>query len=109
MTHFQELFIKNLRFYRKKRGLSQLDLSEKIEISPNYLNAVENGKNFPSPEVVQAITEILDILPYHLFLESPVKIPPCDDAEKTRMIQELADIKQKLVREIDDIIQKYNS
>ena len=53
MTHFQQIFIQNLRFYRTRAGFSQLAFSEKIGLSPNYLNAVENGKNFPSAEVIQ--------------------------------------------------------
>ena len=69
MTHFQNVFIQNLRFFRSERKLSQLKLSELVNITPNYLNAVENGKNFPSPEVIQRIIEVLDILPYQLFLE----------------------------------------
>jgi len=61
-----------LRFWRKKRGISQQKLSEMVNISPNYLNAVENGKNFPSPEVIQHISDILELLPYQLFLEHPI-------------------------------------
>ena len=63
MTHFQEIFIKNLRFFRNKLGFSQLEFSEKIGLSPNYLNAVENGKNFPSVEVIQKIIDDLGIMP----------------------------------------------
>jgi len=70
MTHLQQLFIQNLRIYRTKAGFSQLEFSEKIGISPNYLNAVENGKNFPSPEVLQKMIDSLNILPYQLFLNS---------------------------------------
>ena len=109
MTHFQELFIRNLRFFRKRKGISQVELSEKIAISPNYLNAVENGKNFPSPEVIQAIINSLEIMPYHLFLEMPLKISSNNETKDTQLIQELINIKQILVKEIDDIIQKRSS
>ena len=71
MTHFQMKFIENLRFWRKKRGLSQQKLSEMVNVSPNYLNAVENGKNFPSPEVIQQVSDVLELMPYQLFLENP--------------------------------------
>ena len=103
MTHFQEVFIENLRFWRKKKGISQLKLSELINISPNYLNAVENGKNFPSPEVIQNIIDILDILPYQLFLEY---------AEEPRqmlntIVPELNEIKQRFIKEINDLIEKH--
>ena len=104
MTHVQELFIENLRFWRKKRGISQLKLSEMVNISPNYLNAVENGKNFPSPEVIQNILNILEILPYQLFLEYPAEtpVPPVNT-----VISDLIEIKQRLISEINNLIQKY--
>ncbi|MDR0503467.1 MAG: helix-turn-helix transcriptional regulator [Treponema sp.] len=111
MTHFQELFIRNLRFYRKKKGISQQAFSEKISVSPNYLNAVENGKNFPSPEVIQAIISSLEILPYQLFLEECSASFSNDssfsgDLKNTMVIQELTDIKQKLIKELDGVIGK---
>ncbi|MDR2953002.1 MAG: helix-turn-helix domain-containing protein [Treponema sp.] len=102
MTHFQTKFIENLRFLRKKRGISQLKLSEMINISPNYLNAVENGKNFPSPEVIQHISESLEVMPYQLFLENPAKETP-----ESMMIFNLLKRKQKFLDEIKDIIKKY--
>ena len=102
MTHFQKLFIENLRFWRKKRGISQLKLSEMVNISPNYLNAVENGKNFPSPEIIQHISDILELMPYQLFLEHPV-----EEAAAGMVISDLIVIKQRLIKEINDLIQKY--
>jgi transcriptional regulator with XRE-family HTH domain len=108
MTHFQELFIKNLRFFRKKTGSSQLLFSEKIGISPNYLNAVENGKNFPSPDVIQTISDTLGIQPYQLFLEEPIETGAGKNRKKELLVQDLIKIKQKLVSEIDTIIKKYD-
>jgi transcriptional regulator with XRE-family HTH domain len=104
MTHFQKIFIENLRFWRKKCGISQLKLSEMVNISPNYLNAVENGKNFPSPEVIQNISDSLEILPYQLFLEYPAETasPPVNT-----IALELMGVEQRLVKEINDLIQKY--
>ncbi|MDR2941183.1 MAG: helix-turn-helix domain-containing protein [Treponema sp.] len=102
MTAFQRIFIENLRFWRKKREISQLKLSEMINISPNYLNAVENGKNFPSPEVIQSIIEALNVLPYQLFLEYPAEETPVNT-----VVSDLLFIKQRIIKEINDIIQKY--
>lgn len=101
MTHVQELFIKNLRFLRNKNNLTQLAFSERIGISPNYLNAVEKGKNFPSPEVLQKIADELNILPYELFLETP------ESEEQTSKNQ----IVEKILRDIElnftEMIDKY--
>ena len=103
MTHFQKLFIDNLRFWRKKRGISQLKLSEMVNISPNYLNAVENGKNFPSPEIIQHISDILELMPYQLFLEHPVEEVPAAG----KVLSDLMVIKQRFEKEINELIQKY--
>jgi transcriptional regulator with XRE-family HTH domain len=110
MTHFQEIFIRNLRFLRRKREISQLKFSELIDISPNYLNAIENGKNFPSPEVIQAMSDALEVLPYQLFLEEPVERDPQDKpGMKEILIQDLVHIKQRFNNEIDELIRKYDT
>ncbi|MGN0729056.1 helix-turn-helix domain-containing protein [Treponema sp.] len=107
MTHFQEVFIKNLRFYRTEAGFSQLAFSEKINLSPNYLNAVENGKNFPSPDVIQNILDVLHLMPYQLFLENP------DISEKStsnqKLIQIANELKQKISFEIDETVIKFSN
>jgi transcriptional regulator with XRE-family HTH domain len=107
MTHFQDVFIRNLRFYRTKKAISQLKFSVMIDVSPNYLNAVENGKNFPSPEVIQRISDTLEISPYQLFLEHPVNLSGALPGEEIVLIQELSQIRQKFVKDIDGIIEKY--
>jgi transcriptional regulator with XRE-family HTH domain len=108
MTHVQELFTENLRFWRKKKRISQLKLSEMVNLSPNYLNAVENGKNFPSPEVIQHLSDCLEILPYQLFLEYPTENPEGMAALPVNtVVSELIGIEQRLVKEINELIQKY--
>jgi transcriptional regulator with XRE-family HTH domain len=73
-----------------------------VNISPNYLNAVENGKNFPSPEVIQHISDILELMPYQLFLENHA-----EEAAVGAVISDLIVIKQRLAKEINELIQKY--
>ncbi len=113
MTHIQKLFIQNLRYYRTKAGFSQLSFSEKINLSPNYLNAIENGKNFPSLEVMQKIVDTLDLLPYQLFLEFPdssSSIVYGKEENKTaaEIVQVAVDLKQKFTNQIDSIIEMYS-
>ena len=107
MTDFQRVFIQNLRFLRNEKGLSQMKLSELIDVSPNYQNAIENGKNFPSPEVIQRIIDALGILPYQLFLEYPGIPIIKKQNEKSMLLQELTYLKQQFIQEFDKAIQKY--
>ena len=107
MTNFQRVFIQNLRFIRSQKELSQMKLSEMIDVTPNYLNAVENGKNFPSPDVIQRIIEALNILPYQLFLEFPGDLKIEKYRKKDILLQELTYIKQQFIRDFDKIMEKY--
>jgi len=107
MTHIQKLFIQNLRFYRSEKNISQIQLSEQVFITPNYLNAVENGKNFPSLEVLQRIIDVLEILPHQLFLEYPEMQKIINQEEKKIMLQELTDLRQKINQEFEKTIHKY--
>ena len=84
-----------------------MKLSELVNISPNYLNAVENGKNFPSLDVLQRIIDVLDVLPYQLFLEHPGKTKTAKHSEGSALFQELTYLKQQINREFDKTIQKY--
>ena len=102
MTHIQQIFIQNLRSYRTRAGFSQLIFAEKIGLSPNYLNAVENGKNFPSAEVIQKIVDVLALLPYQLFLESPL---PNSQGTKNDVVQLASKLKQIVVRQVDEFIE----
>lgn len=99
VTHLQERFIANLRYYRTHRSLSQAAFSKKVGISPNYLNAVENGKNFPSPEVLQKMADELDVMPYELFLESTDKA----DSD-TKLEQVLSALKDRMCSLFDNAV-----
>lgn len=103
MTHLQDLFIRNLRFFRTQKGFSQLVFSEKINVSPNYLNAVENGKNFPSPEVLQKIVDALGIFPYQLFLENP---SPQVDSHAEEISQAITELKSRTLKIFDEFLEK---
>ena len=107
MTHIHKLFVQNLRFFRNEKRMSQIQLSEMVNITPNYLNAVENGKNFPSPEVLQRIIDILEILPYQLFLEHPNGLESINKNDKSILVQELTHLKQSFNNEFEKTIQKY--
>ena len=60
-------FINNLKYFRKLKNVRQLDLALEIGKSYNYINSVENGKYFPSPETIEQIADFLGIEPMQLF------------------------------------------
>ncbi len=65
----REIFRQNLRYYRKKQGLTQEALSEKIGLNPKYITNIESQSKFPSAETIDAIAAALNIPPSQLFAE----------------------------------------
>jgi transcriptional regulator with XRE-family HTH domain len=64
---FQELFIINLKDFRKSRKISQEKLAELCESSQTYIAEIEVGKKFPSPDMIERIASALEIESYCLF------------------------------------------
>jgi transcriptional regulator with XRE-family HTH domain len=64
---FQELFITNLKDFRKSRKISQAKLAEMCASSQAYIAEIEVGKKFPSPDMIERIASVLDIESYCLF------------------------------------------
>lgn len=57
---------KRIKEARRKLGLSQFELSERLDISPKYLSRIETGYQTPSLEIMllisKTLNESLDIL-----------------------------------------------
>jgi len=68
---FQEIFIRNLKHLRKTQKISQLKLAEMCESSQRYIAAIEVGKRFPSPPMIERIAAALKIESYYLFQNKP--------------------------------------
>lgn len=68
MYQIKKLLGTKIKTIRNQKGITQEYFAEKIGISPRSVSFIENGKNYPSPETLSAICEVLDIEPYKLFL-----------------------------------------
>lgn len=100
----QETFIKNLKFYRKQKSVSQKDLSIALDKGFNYINSIECGVSFPPPQVVDQIARILAIEPEILFSKTgcPENIK---DTEKANISPSLKDeLIQSVTHEIERIL-----
>ena len=57
----------NISFYRKDRGLTQLQLAEKLEIDRSHMSAIELATVGVSLDVIFRICDVLNINPKDLF------------------------------------------
>ena len=70
----QELFIANLKEYRKLRRFSQLKLAEECGSSQTYIAEIEVGKKSPSLDMVERIAAALGVESWLLFRNEPMKV-----------------------------------
>lgn len=66
----RKIFGENVRYYRKKAGLSQEQLAEKLEITPGHLGIIERGAKFASYKLLEKMIEVLNVNPSNLFYSS---------------------------------------
>ena len=78
----QELFIVNLKAYRKIRGFSQMNLADLCDTSYGYIGEIEAGKRFPSVNMIERIAGALGIESWHLFMNEPLASSSPDGAKK---------------------------
>lgn len=90
---------KNIRRISREKGLSQLQLSSKANVSVAFINAIENAQKWVSDNTLEKICEALEVKPYELFLTEDI------EDEELKMI---ANNHEKLITDIKDIIKKYS-
>jgi transcriptional regulator with XRE-family HTH domain len=99
--NLQELFIANLKEYRKLRKISQLELAEECESAQTYISELEKGKKSPSLLMVERIASALGIEAVYLFK----KEPPAEGRQRLSYTQkqEMAErMRSALAKIIDD-------
>jgi transcriptional regulator with XRE-family HTH domain len=81
----------NIKQYRKKIGLSQLMLSERLDVSPNFLGSVETGKKWVSPNTLVKLANALNIEVYQLFKPLETDDEPAALPDVTAVIEKYID------------------
>jgi transcriptional regulator with XRE-family HTH domain len=63
----KQVFIRNLKEFRKKEGLSQMKFAEFCNTTTSYIGHIETERKFPSMEMIEKMANVLRIEPYQLF------------------------------------------
>ncbi|WP_461255667.1 helix-turn-helix domain-containing protein [Treponema sp. R80B11-R83G3] len=69
-ANIKEILAANLRETRRKKGLTQEKLAEMANISLRYLAMLELRNSFPSGEMLEKLSDALDIQAFQLFYPS---------------------------------------
>ena len=78
-------FSENLKYYRKQKGLTQLELAEKLHAHQTNCCKWESGKCYPKVSVLMRICEVLEVTPNQLLGYEPEDI----EVKFDRVVEEL--------------------
>ena len=97
--NIRALFSRNIKRLRNNAKLSQISLAAEADLAHNFINDIENGKKWVSPETIAKLSKALKAEPYEFFLSdskwdtqmSEIFSTYFDDMEKvqTRMLADL--------------------
>jgi len=73
MTNIKKHLGLNIKNYRINSGISQAKLAEMADMATNYLGLIENGKKFPSSEMIGRIASALGKDTTDLFILEPIE------------------------------------
>ncbi|MDR2738230.1 MAG: helix-turn-helix domain-containing protein [Treponema sp.] len=94
---------KNLKRFRAKRKLSQLQLAVKAGLTHNFINDLENGKKWLSPKTLGKLSKVLVMEPYQFFV--PEALLPVQAA--TALIERIDDMTDDYLQMVKDIKAHY--
>jgi transcriptional regulator with XRE-family HTH domain len=92
MTDLRRVLASNMKFYRKRLGITQAKLAEKADITENYIAMVETGKRFPSVNILERIAKALQKDTVELF------------SLKQENFQKKGALKTKILTDIETIL-----
>ena len=73
MTNIRKHLGSNIKQYRINLGISQAKLAEMADMATNYLGLIENGKKFPSAEMIERIAVALGKDSIDLFVVASIQ------------------------------------
>jgi transcriptional regulator with XRE-family HTH domain len=94
MANIREILSKNIKKYRQKLGITQSELAELADISPNFIGMIEQKRKFAAPEVLDRIAAALKIETSELFID------------KLNTPEEMEQVYQKIGKNIDQLIRE---
>jgi transcriptional regulator with XRE-family HTH domain len=105
-TEVRQILSFNIKLFRKRKGLSQARLAEKMKISTNYLSDIETGRGWVSPLSLAKLAGALEIEVFELF--SPPKNTPMDaSAVMNRCLDDLSSsLIESFEKSLDNTIKK---
>jgi transcriptional regulator with XRE-family HTH domain len=101
MAQPRDIFARNLKENRRRCGLSQEKLAERVNVSTHHIAMIELARNFPTSELMERIASVLNVKIQELFAESH---SPHEEWKQLR--REIRDDMKQL---LDEFVKKTNA
>jgi transcriptional regulator with XRE-family HTH domain len=100
----QDVFIANMRKYRKQAGFTQENLAELCDTEPAYIGQIETGRRCPSLAYVEKIAAALRVAPYRLFYDETIWNDDSGAAARNEKKQKITNILTESIFRISTVI-----
>ncbi len=67
MESIKVLFGRKIKELRKKRNYTQAKLAEMVNVDDKHISCIESGKNFPSPDLIERLSNAFEVEPKDFF------------------------------------------
>ena len=101
----QKYVIDKIADARKKMGLTQKELAEKLGVSQSYYNQIEKGDHQIKLDLIERLGEIFNVPAFMLIYNDEKDDWPFYDAESQRTIEALERVNQLYKNQIDQLQQ----
>jgi transcriptional regulator with XRE-family HTH domain len=101
-----QLFVHNVKKWRKNRGFSQKLLAERCNAAHSYIRQIESGSGKPSFAFIGKLADALNVEAYQLFYDETAAQDekPSQREEYIEAIK--TDFLERIDRELDAVIDK---
>jgi len=82
MTNLREVLSTNMKFHRKRLGLSQAKLAELVYASDNYIALIETGRRYPSINMLEQLAAAMEIDVLELFSIKSIEMAEKNEVKK---------------------------
>ena len=96
----QDVFISNLKLFRKEQHITQEKLAELCETDTSYIGQIETKKRFPSLTFIEKIAAAINVHPYLLF-------KPIGNSEMNKNQDMQKELIETIYKDISEILRKF--
>jgi transcriptional regulator with XRE-family HTH domain len=100
-----QVFVHNVKKWRKNRGISQKSLAERCNAAHSYIRQIESGSGHPSFAFIGKLAAALDIEAYQLFYDETAAYVETSSQTTYRESIKM-NFLEKMAGELDTLIDK---